>query len=166
LPRWQGSVEEDCHGKTRDQSRLLAQGAIATLRPLVNAGLIPADLARSFTAFPAIQAGGRSMIEEYEQNGESANAFAALRLTLTHKHLPEMQAYSKTRQGAFVHAGGRAIFRQGMIVTVRCNCRRCENSTGAQLHAAIADHYAAIPDSFVEVALSRDSPGSTPNLQR
>jgi N-acetyl-gamma-glutamyl-phosphate reductase len=36
--------------------------------------------------------------------------------------------------------------------------------TGAQLHAAIADHYAAIPDGFVEVAPLADASGLNPEL--
>jgi len=106
---------------------------------------------------------GRSMIEEYEQNGESANAFAPYGLTLTHKHSAGDAGLFKTRQGAFVHAGGRQ-FPPGHDRHVPLQLSTfAKIPTGAQLHAAIADHYAAIPDSFVEVAPFADNSGSTPN---
>jgi N-acetyl-gamma-glutamyl-phosphate reductase len=140
------------------------QGAIATLRPLVNAGLIPADLAAVVHGISGYSGGGRSMIEDYEQKGERANAFAPYGLTLTHKHLPEMQAYAKLgRTPLFTPAVGN--FRQGMIVTVPLQLSTFSSvPSGARLHAAIADHYAAIADSFVEVAPLADASGLNPEL--
>jgi N-acetyl-gamma-glutamyl-phosphate reductase len=56
-------------------------------------------------------------------------------------------------------------FRQGMIVTVPLQLSTFSKiPTGAQIHAAIADHYAAIPDSFVEVAPLADASGLNPEL--
>src|SRR3981189_135881 len=44
-------------------------GAVAPLRPLVNAGLTPADLAAVVHGISGYSGGGRSMIEDYEQRG-------------------------------------------------------------------------------------------------
>jgi len=140
------------------------QGAIATLRPLVRAGLVPADLAVTVHGISGYSGGGRTMIEDYEQKGSSASAFAPYGLTLQHKHLPEMQRYSRLgTTPLFTPAVGN--FRQGMIVTVPLQLSTfLKIPTGAQLHAAIADHYAAIPDGFVEVAPLADASGLNPEL--
>src|SRR6202035_4767730 len=52
------------------------QGGIATLRPLIDAGLIPADFPVIASGISGYSGGGRSMIEDYEQKGESANEFS------------------------------------------------------------------------------------------
>jgi len=140
------------------------QGVIATLRPLVSAGLIPADFPVTAHGISGYSGGGRSMIEDYEQNGVNANQFSPYGLSLQHKHLPEMQAYSRlSNTPLFTPAVGN--FQQGMIVTVPLQLSTLAKvPTGAQLHAAIADHYAAIANSFVEVAPLADTSGLNPEL--
>jgi N-acetyl-gamma-glutamyl-phosphate reductase len=128
------------------------QGAIAALRPLVDAGLIPAEYAVTVHGISGYSGGGRSMIEDYEGKGADANPYMPYGLTLQHKHLPELQANARlNNRPLFTPAVGN--FRQGMIVTVPLQLwTLAKIPTGAQLHAAIADHYAALPASFVEVA--------------
>ena len=128
------------------------QGAIATLRPLVDAGLIPADFAVTVHGITGYSGGGRTMIEDYEAKGEQANEYLPYGPTLKHKHVPELQANARlSKRPLFTPAVGN--FRQGMIVTVPLQLWTLPTiPTGAQLHAAIADHHAAIADSFVEVA--------------
>lgn len=128
------------------------QGAIATLRPLVEGWLIPADFPVTVHGISGYSGGGRTMIEDYESKGEDANEYLPYGLTLTHKHLPELQAYAKLgRTPLFTPAVGN--FAQGMIVSVPLQLGHLASvPTGAQLHAAIADHHAGIADSFVEVA--------------
>ena len=48
------------------------QGAIATLRPLIEAGLIPADFPLTVHGISGYTGGGRSMIEDYVGKGEDA----------------------------------------------------------------------------------------------
>jgi N-acetyl-gamma-glutamyl-phosphate reductase len=131
---------------------------------LISAGLIPADFPVIAYGISGYSGGGRSMIADYEQEGESANAFSLYGLSLKHKHLPELQTYSKLEKTPlFTPAVGN--FRQGMIVTVPLQLSTLPKvPTGAQLHAAIADHYAAISDSFVEVAVLADTSGLNPEL--
>jgi N-acetyl-gamma-glutamyl-phosphate reductase len=140
------------------------QGGIATLRPLVDAGLIPADFPVIAHGISGYSGGGRSMIEDYEQKGEDANEFAPYGLTLKHKHVPELQSYSRlSKTPLFTPAVGN--FRQGMIVSVPLQLWTLPKiPTGAQLHAAIADHYAGIPDGFVDVAPLGDAAGLDPEL--
>lgn len=128
------------------------QGAIATLRPLVDAGLIPADYPVTVNGISGYSGGGRTMIEDYEAKGEEANEFALYGLTFKHKHLPELQKYARLlHTPLFQPAVGN--FRQGMITAVPLQLWTLNKvPTGADLHAAIADHFAAIDGGFVEVA--------------
>ena len=128
------------------------QGAIATLRPLIEAGLVPADYPLTVHGITGYSGGGKSMIADYEGAGEDANEFQPYGLTFKHKHLPELQAYAKLAHAPlFTPAIGN--FAQGMITTVPLQLWTLPKvPTGRELHAAIADHFAAISDGFVDVA--------------
>ena len=140
------------------------QGGIATLRPLVDAGLIPLDFPVIAYGISGYSGGGRSMIDDYEQKGDNANEFQLYGLTLQHKHLPELQAYARlARTPLFTPAVGN--FRQGMVVVAPLQLATLPKvPTGRQLHAAIADHYAAIAGGFVEVAPLADTSDLDPEL--
>jgi N-acetyl-gamma-glutamyl-phosphate reductase len=128
------------------------QGAIATLRPLVEAGLVPADFPVTVNGISGYSGGGRTMIEDYRAKGEDAPEYMPYGLTFKHKHLPELQAYAKlTRVPLFQPVVGN--FVQGMLVTVPLQLSILPKvPKGAELHAAIADYYAGIKNGFVEVA--------------
>src|SRR6185312_14306976 len=66
-------------------------GAIALLRPLVDAGLVPADHPIAINAVSGYSGGGRAMIDAYERG--AAPSFELYGLGLEHKHVPETQAY-------------------------------------------------------------------------
>jgi N-acetyl-gamma-glutamyl-phosphate reductase len=143
------------------------QGAIATLRPLVEGGLLPADFPVIVNGISGYSGGGRSMIEDYEAQGEDANEFALYGLTFKHKHLPELQKYARLlHTPLFQPAVGS--FRQGMITAVPLQLWTLPKvPTGSDIHAAIADHFAAIKGGFVEVAPLADherSPELNPEL--
>jgi len=90
-------------------------GAIALLRPLVEAGVIPLDYPVTVNAVSGYSGGGRQMIEQYEAG--AAPAFQLYGLALEHKHMPELVAYSKlSRRPIFVPSVGN--FRQGMLVSI------------------------------------------------
>jgi N-acetyl-gamma-glutamyl-phosphate reductase len=90
-------------------------GAVALIRPLVDAGLLPPDYPVTINAVSGYSGGGRSMIEAYEAG--TAPAFELYGLSFEHKHLPETQAYARlTRRPIFVPSVGN--FRQGMLVSV------------------------------------------------
>ncbi|MEO5808075.1 N-acetyl-gamma-glutamyl-phosphate reductase [Devosia sp.] len=128
------------------------QGAIAMLRPLVEAGLLPPGHDITVHGISGFSGGGRAMIEEYDAEGEDANEFLPYGLSFKHKHLPELQSYARLAHvPLFTPAVGN--FRQGMVVTVPLVLRTLARvPTGAEMHAAIADHFAAIKNGFVEVA--------------
>ncbi len=97
------------------QSGCYPTGAIALLRPLVEAGLIAPDTAISVNAVSGYSGGGKGMIEAYEAG--RAPAFELYGLGFGHKHLPELQVYARlTRRPIFVPSVGN--FRQGMLVSI------------------------------------------------
>jgi N-acetyl-gamma-glutamyl-phosphate reductase len=90
-------------------------GAIALIRPLVDAGIIPPDHPITVNAVSGYSGGGRSMIEAYEAG--TAPPFELYGLGLEHKHVPELMAYAGlTRRPIFVPSVGN--FRQGMLVSI------------------------------------------------
>ena len=127
------------------------QGPIATLRPLIEAGLIPSDFPVTVNGISGYTGGGRTMIEDYVAKGEDAPEYMPYGLSFKHKHLPELQRYAKLgRVPFFQPVVGN--FAQGMVVTVPLQLSHLPKvPKGAELHAAIADYYAGIK-GFVEVA--------------
>jgi N-acetyl-gamma-glutamyl-phosphate reductase len=115
-------------------------GAIALLRPLVDAGLVPPDFALALPATSGYSGGGRSMIEAYEQG--QAPAFEIYGLGLAHKHVPEIMKYSGlTRRPIFVPSVGN--FRQGMLVQLPLHLDLLPGKPrAADLEAALDKHYA------------------------
>lgn len=117
-----------------------ATGAIAILRPLVDAGLVPRDFPLALPSVSGYSGGGRTMIEDYEAG--RAPAFELYALGLKHKHLPEIMAHTGlTRRPIFTPAVGN--FRQGMLVQLPLHLDLLPGQPSAQdLHDALARHYA------------------------
>jgi len=115
-------------------------GGIALLRPLVDAGLLPADYPVTVNAVSGYSGGGKSMIASFESG--TAPSFHLYGLGFEHKHVPEMQLYSKlTRRPIFVPSVGH--YRQGMLVSVPLQLDTLPGKPdGADLHAALAKRYA------------------------
>lgn len=91
-------------------------GGIALIRPLVEAGLLPADYPITVNAVSGYSGGGKQMIAEFEPT-RSAAPFFLYGLNLDHKHVPEMQRYGAlSRRPIFVPSVGD--FAQGMLVSV------------------------------------------------
>ena len=132
-----------------------ATGAIALLRPLVDAGLVPADFPLALPSVSGYSGGGRSMIEDYEAG--RAPLFEAYALGLEHKHLPEIMANTGlTRRPIFVPSVGN--FRQGMLVQVPLHLDLLPGKpTAADLHNALVKHYGTGADSWVSVHPATDN---------
>ena len=128
------------------------QGPIATLRPLIAAGLLPADYPVTMSGISGYSGGGRTMIEDYEAKGEAAPEFFPYALTLKHKHVPELKHYAGLKLDPLMQpAVGN--FAQGMVTMVPLQLGALARvPKGKELHAAISDHYAGLTDSAVEVA--------------
>ncbi len=122
-----------------------ATGAIAMIRPLVDAGILPKDHPLALPSISGYSGGGRQMIEEYEgKNGDkgSAPAYELYALGLKHKHIPEIMAHTGiTRRPIFTPSVGN--FAQGMLVQLPLHLDTLPGKpTAADLHAAYAKHYA------------------------
>ena len=115
-------------------------GAIALIRPLVDAGLIPADHPIAINAVSGYSGGGKSMIAAHDAEG--GPAFELYALGLEHKHIPETQKYcGLSRRPIFVPSVGH--FRQGMLVSVPLHLDTLPGTPrGADLHAVLAERYA------------------------
>ena len=121
-----------------------ATGAIALIRPLIDAGLIPPDFPLSLPSVSGYSGGGRSMMEAYEAG--QAPLFEAYALGLSHKHIPEiMHCTGLSARPLFVPSVGN--FAQGMIVQMPLHLASLPKRVSASdLHEALAAHYAQTND--------------------
>lgn len=116
-----------------------ATGAIALLRPLVDAGLVPADFPVCLPSISGYSGGGRAMIEAYESG--NAPALELYALGLKHKHIPEIMRYTGlSRRPLFVPSVGN--FKQGMLVQLPLHLDTLPGNPSAQdLHTALQKRY-------------------------
>lgn len=117
-----------------------ATGAIALIRPLVDAGFLPTDYPVCLPSISGYSGGGRAMMEAYEQG--LAPPLELYALGLTHKHIPEIMRYTGlTRRPLFVPSVGN--FVQGMLVQLPLHLDTIPGKPrAADLHGALARHYA------------------------
>jgi len=122
-------------------------GAILLLRPLVDAGVIPADFPISVNAVSGYTGGGKAMVAEYE--ARTAPDFELYGLGLGHKHVPELHAYSGlTRRPIFVPSV--ADYAQGMLDSIPLHLDLLPGAPNpGELHAILAERYRDQP--FVRV---------------
>ncbi len=133
-------------------------GAIALLRPLIEAGIIPKDYPVAINAISGYSGGGRQMIEAFEtanSNG-SATPFEAYGLDFAHKHVPEIENYAHlAKRPIFIPAVGN--FPQGMMVNIPVHFDLLgHRPKGADLHGALADFYAGC--DLIQVVKSDERP--------
>ncbi|OYW23790.1 MULTISPECIES: N-acetyl-gamma-glutamyl-phosphate reductase [unclassified Sphingomonas] len=91
-------------------------GFLCLVRPLVRAGLVPADWALSVNAASGYSGGGKTMIAEFE-SGEETTALRGYALGLAHKHVPEMQKHARLAHPPIFMPSVANTYR-GMIVEV------------------------------------------------
>ncbi len=163
-PGWVFGLPElaaDQRDKLRASKRIANPGCHASafillLRPLVDAGLVPAGLAVAATSVTGYSGGGKKMIEQYQAGGDPR--LAAPRqyaLGLAHKHLPEMTAHTGL-QSAPVFMPFVADFYKGLAVSVPLHLSQLRAGTdGAALQRALAARYAG--ERFVHVAALDDA---------
>jgi len=119
-------------------------GMIALVRPLVAAGLLPADYPVSVNAISGYTGGGKQLVAQMEDETNPdhiGSPHFLYGLTLTHKHVPEMQRYGRLdRQPIFSPSVGR--FSQGMLVQVPLHLSDLKGAPSpGDIHAALAAHY-------------------------
>jgi N-acetyl-gamma-glutamyl-phosphate reductase len=115
-------------------------GAIGLIRPLTDAGLLPADYPVTINAVSGYSGGGKAMIGAHDET--HGPAFELYGLGLEHKHVPETQLYGGlTRRPIFVPSVGH--YMKGMLVSIPLHLDTLPGKpTGADLHAALEARYA------------------------
>jgi N-acetyl-gamma-glutamyl-phosphate reductase len=117
-----------------------ATGAIAMLRPLVDAGLLAPGAVHALNAVSGYSGGGKAMIAAYEAGG--AAPFELYALGLEHKHIGEIIAYGRL-DARPIFAPSVGAFRQGMLVSLPLALDGLPGRPkAADLEAALRDHYA------------------------
>ena len=116
-----------------------ATGAIALLRPLVDAGLIASDHPLSINAVSGYTGGGKAMIAGFEAG--TAPDFELYALTFNHKHIPEIMMHSGlSARPLFIPSVGN--FAQGMLVSVPLHLDSLPGKPGADtLELVLTAHY-------------------------
>lgn len=130
-----------------------ATGAIALLRPLIDADLIPQTFSITINAVSGYSGGGKAMIAAYE-NGD-APAFEIYALGLEHKHVPEIMRYARLEKRP-IFAPSVGNFAQGMLVCVPLFLDDLPGKPkGSDLEAALFAHY--VPSGKVKIVSAEHS---------
>jgi len=119
-------------------------GAIGLIRPLVKAGILPADYPVTINAVSGYTGGGKQLIAQMEDEQNPAyipSPHFLYGLTLAHKHVPEMQMHGMLdRAPLFSPSVGR--FAQGMIVQLPLHLADLKGAPSlGDVHATLARHY-------------------------
>ncbi|KPF52156.1 N-acetyl-gamma-glutamyl-phosphate reductase [beta proteobacterium AAP51] len=163
VPGWAYGLPELAPGQRdaiRQSKRIANPGCHASafillLRPLVDAGLVPASTAVSATSITGYSGGGKKMIEQY-QALPTEPALTSPRpygLTLAHKHLPEMAAHTGLAQPP-IFQPVVANFYKGLAVSVPLSLAALGTKAEA-LQQAYERHYAG--ERFIRVMPLRDA---------
>ncbi len=163
VPGWAYGLPELARGQRdalRASKRIANPGCHASafillLRPLVDAGLVPAGQTVAATSITGYSGGGKKMIEQYEAKPQEP-ALTSPRpygLTLAHKHLPEMAAHTGLLQPP-VFQPIVASFYKGLSVSVPLSLAAL-GTTAEALQRAYEAHYAG--ERFIRVMPLRDA---------
>ncbi|HUO01810.1 MAG TPA: N-acetyl-gamma-glutamyl-phosphate reductase [Rhizomicrobium sp.] len=122
-----------------------ATGFLALARPLIRAGLIPADFPLMVHGVSGYSGGGKSMIEEFEKKDSPVFVETVQRsyaMGLSHKHIPEMQALAGLAHPP-LFAPAVARFYRGMLVELPLQLWSLPGAPKPRdIHAVLANAYA------------------------
>ena len=158
LPGWAYGLPElaaDQRDKLRASKRIANPGCHASafillLRPLVDAGLVPAGLGVTASSITGYSGGGNKLIDEYQAGPDARlDSPRPYALNLAHKHLPEMVAHTGlARAPVFMPVVAR--FFKGLAVSVPLHLADlAPGTTLSTLQQALAERYAG--ERFVKV---------------
>ena len=120
-------------------------GFLALVRPLVRAGILPADTPMSVNAISGYSGGGKSMIAAFEDPAApdaTDTAFRAYALALGHKHVPEMQKRAGLTHPPIFFPSVAHTYR-GMLVEVPLHLHLLPgNPTGDLIRETLRQAYA------------------------
>jgi N-acetyl-gamma-glutamyl-phosphate reductase len=161
---WAFGLPELCaeqRGRIRAAKRISnpgchASGFILLLRPLVDAGLVPAALPLTASSITGYSGGGKKMIEQYEAGVDARlDAPRPYALALSHKHIAEMTVHSGLAiPPVFMPIVGR--FYKGLTVSVPLHLSQLKpGSTAAHVQAVYEARFAG--ERFIRVIPLRDA---------
>jgi N-acetyl-gamma-glutamyl-phosphate reductase len=157
-PGWTYGLPELARGQRaalRTAKRIANPGCHATafillLRPLIDAGLLPAAAYITATSLTGYSGGGRRMIAQYAAAAEAElSAPRPYALSLAHKHLPEMTAHTGlVHRPLFLPVVSN--FYKGLAVSVPLHLAQLTpGADGAAVLRALAAHYAG--ERYIQV---------------
>jgi len=157
-----GQAEAIAASKRVSNPGCYALSSVAMIRPLVTAGILPEGYPLTINAVSGYSGGGRRMIESFEDKNApdyTEETFRVYALTLSHKHVPEIQVHAKLdHRPLFMPSVGR--FSQGMIVQMPLQLWSLPGQPSPQdLHGALEAHYRG--QRFVTVTALADSSAMT-----
>lgn len=118
--------------------------AVALLRPLTDAGLLPADYPLTIHAVSGYSGQGRAGAEAYEA-GAGAHSLKLYGLALEHKHVPEIEAYAGLSARP-IFVPGYGSYRQGIVLTIGLHARLLGvGATGERIHECLVERYRGMP---------------------
>ena len=132
-----------------------ASAFILLMRPLVDAGVVAADLPISASSITGYSGGGKKMIEQYVAGGDARlDAPRPYALTLSHKHVPEMMTHAGlTTPPVFMPIVGPVY--KGLSVSVPLHLSQLTNDTTPDmLHSVLRHRYEG--ERFIRVMPLRD----------
>jgi N-acetyl-gamma-glutamyl-phosphate reductase len=156
-PAWTYGLPElarDQRAKIRASKRIANPGCHATafilaLKPLVAAGLLPAATQIAANSITGYSGGGKKMIAHYRSD-QRIDAPRPYALALTHKHVPEMCAYTGLAT-APIFQPIVGPFYKGLAVTAYLHPQQfARRATLADVRQILADYYA--DEAFIRVA--------------
>ncbi|MDP2331861.1 MAG: N-acetyl-gamma-glutamyl-phosphate reductase [Reyranella sp.] len=123
-------------------------GAIALLRPLIDAGIVRADSTPAVFGVSGYTGGGKELIAVHE-GAAPVEPFGLYGMELTHKHVPEMKKYcGLAHTPLFVPSVGH--YAQGMLIMVPITRDiMARQASAADVQKTLADYYAG--EKFVTV---------------
>lgn len=148
----QGQREKIANARFVSNPGCWSTGAIALLRPLVLAGLLPDDYPVTINGISGYTGGGKAMIAQMEDASREdhiASVNFLYALTLKHKHVPEIKSRSGLTRDP-VHTPNVGRFAQGMLVSIPLHLDLMNGADMGRIHEALTKHYQG--EAFVEVA--------------
>lgn len=121
-----------------------ATGFIAAVYPLIKEGILPKNYPLTCTSLTGYSGGGKKIIEKYEnpdQTEENTKSPRHYALSLTHKHLPEMQKVTGISYPP-VFAPVISNFYKGMTVSIPLHTRLlCKKYCAEDINNFLASYY-------------------------
>ncbi len=153
-----GQREALRHAKRIANPGCHASAMVLLIRPLVDAGLLPADLPLSATSITGYSGGGKKMIEQYQAGGNAALASPRpYALGLAHKHIPEVMTHGRLSVKP-IFMPVVAAFYKGLAASIPLHLGQLSAQASAEaIQAAYAVRYANEP--FVRVLPLNDEQG-------